>query len=137
MLKSTKLKLSPLSFIFLLALILLQSCGSDDTPTFDEQSADFDSLTLPGTYDITFASVDDGGTQVYEFNVNGSVLINYFDGTIDTENWSVTSNGQLAITGTVDDLFTLTSGDQSSGTIRVVLHDEDDTINTTGTINIQ
>lgn len=125
-------------FIFLLSLSLLQSCSdSDDSgkQNNDEQAADFDGASLPGIYDITFAS--ENGVHVYTFDVDGSVLINYADGTTDTENWEVNGNGELAITGSVDDLFTLTSGNQSSGTLDVILKDEDGTTNTTGTIEVQ
>jgi hypothetical protein len=136
--KGIKSTFAHLSFTFLLVLILLPSCGESDDPVVTKvQSANFDSSTLSGIYDITFAS--EVGIHVYEFDANGSVLIKYADGTTDTEMWSVNNSGQLAITGSVNDLFTLTSGDQFSGELNVILRDNDTTneTKTTGTIKRQ
>ena len=140
--KSSKISLKLVSSIFFITIVLLQSCSSSDDESdsvLNPQTANFISSTLPGTYNLVFAS--EAGTHVYNFNSNNTVLINYADGTVDTENWSVNSSGQLVIKGSVNDLFTITSGDQFSGNLNVLLREPEpqttNEIKTTGTITIQ
>ena len=140
MLKPNKISLRLVSIIFFLTIILLQSCSSTDDESdsvLNPQTANFISSTLPGTYNLVFAS--ENGTHVYKFNTDNTVLINYSDGTVDTEHWSVNNTGQLVIVGTINDLFTITSGDQFSGELNVFLREENQTdgTETTGTITIQ
>ena len=97
----------------------------------------FDAATLAGVYEVVGTNSDDfAGTHQYTFNENGSVDIVYEDGTADTESWSVNSGGQLVFSGTIADVFTLTSGSQSSGNMDLVIDDADGSpvLNTTGTI---
>jgi hypothetical protein len=97
----------------------------------------FDAATLAGVYEVVGTNSDDfAGTHQYTFNENGSVDIVYEDGTADTESWSVNSDGQLVFSGTIADVFTLTSGSQSSGNMDMVIDDADGSpvLNTTGTI---
>ena len=141
MLNSLKVNSKFLFSFFVISFFVLQSCSSSDDDDSNDMNPDvtvFDSGTLPGTYDITF--VGEAGVHVYEFKANGTVDIDYSDGTQDTENWMVNDDGALVITGSVNDLFTLTSGDQSSGNMDVILRDEGVTeggVNTTGTISKQ
>jgi len=124
--------------IFVFSFAVLQSCSSSDDEEVkdpDEDVAIFYSATLPGIYEITFAG--EAGVHVYEFKADGTVDIDYEDETTDTEDWMVNDDGALVITGSVDDLFTLTSGDQSSGNMDVILRDalgEEERVDTTGTI---
>lgn len=138
------LNLKTLTTIFLFALLSISSCGSSDnseSSEFPPQSADFNSDTLPGTYHITFEGEE--GTHTYLFYNNGTVLINYFDGTEDIENWLVNSSGQLSFSGSISDLFTLTDGDQFSGVMNVKLLDsgtddeDEEPFYTVGTIKKQ
>jgi hypothetical protein len=102
-----------------------------------ENDFSFDAGTLAGVYEVTGAAGGDfTGTHQYTFNENGSVDIVYEDGTADTESWSVNSGGQLVFSGTIADVFTLTSGSQSSGNMDLVIDDADGSpvLNTTGTI---
>jgi hypothetical protein len=97
----------------------------------------FDAATLAGVYEVVGTNSDYfAGTHQYTFNENGSVDIVYEDGTADTESWSVNSDGQLVFSGTIADVFTLTSGSQSSGNMDMVIDDADGSpaLNTTGTI---
>ena len=138
MIKALTYKLKVVSVFLLFTVVLLPSCSSSKNPEVQEpdpQTADFDSATLPGTYHIVFATEE--GTHIYQFNENGTVLITYADDTVDTENWAVNNSGQLAITGTVDDLFSLTSGSQASGTMNVILIGDAVEMFTTGTIELQ
>jgi len=98
----------------------------------------FDAMTLAGVYEVVGTNSDDfAGTHQYTFNENGTVDIVYEDGTADTESWSVNSDGQLVFSGTIADVFTLTSGSQSSGNMDIVIDDGDGSpvLNTTGTIS--
>lgn len=117
-----KLKCFPI-FLFVSVLVLTGCDDSDEGITIEPPTILFDSATLPGTYHMTFEN--EPGVHVYTFNANGKVLINYADGTTDEENWSVNAIGQLVIQGTVDDLFSLTSGTQASGELLVLLRDAD------------
>lgn len=97
----------------------------------------FDAAILAGVYEVVGAAGEGfAGTHQYTFNQNGTVDIVYADGTADTESWSVNSNGQLVFSGTIADVFTLTSGSQLSGDMDLVIDDADGSpvINTTGTI---
>ena len=102
------------------------------------EKLNFNAGTLPGKYNVVFAAVE--GIHKYSFNADGSVNIVWSDGTGGAESWSVNSSGQLIFSGSIADIFTLTSGDQSSGNLNVVLEDNDDgvhtLINTTGTIEL-
>ena len=102
-----------------------------------ENNFSFDATTLAGVYEVTGTAGDDfAGTHQYTFNENGSVGIVYADGTADTESWSVNNEGQLLFSGTIADVFTLTSGSQLSGNMDMVIDDADGSpvLNTTGTI---
>lgn len=120
--------------------ILLQESGTESafTGTIAKQTLAFDSATMTGAYILTFAT--QGGVQVYQFNADNSVLINSTENISSTESWSVNDVGQLVITGSVHDFFTLTSGDQTAGEVNVLLQDAAGTkpaVNTTGTIAVQ
>ncbi|GAA4087562.1 hypothetical protein [Zhongshania borealis] len=107
------------------------------TGTIERLDALFDAATLPGIYEVVGASDGDfAGTHRYTFKVNGTVDIVYHDGTADTESWSVNDDGQLVFSGSIADVFTLTSGSQSSGNMDLVIDDGDGSpvLNTTGTI---
>ncbi len=135
------LQLSKLKFytiFFLATAFLFTGCDESEDDEMELPTILFDSATLPGTYHMTFSGED--GIHSYDFDQNGTVLINYADQTVDTEDWSVNSIGQLVITGSVNDLFTLTSGSQASGTFVAFLREagETDTDNpVTGTIEQQ
>lgn len=139
MYKNHKIKLNLFAVIFLLTVSLFQSCSNEDDgsdQSSDEKTYKFDALTLPGTYDVTFAF--EQGVHVYKFDADGSVLIDYADGTLDTESWTVNSSGELVFSGTIEDVFTLTSGDQFSGKLKAIIQDKGGSKeNTTGTITLQ
>lgn len=97
------------------------------------EKLNFNADTLVGRYNVVFAAVE--GTHRYTFSADGTVFIIWADGTSQTVAWSVNNNGELVFSGSIDDIFTLTSGDQSSGNLNVVLKDNDE-INTTGTIEL-
>lgn len=136
------LKTAGLISAFSLSSIALVSCDDDNSSSNNNNSSEvvedvaiFYSATLPGIYEITFAG--EAGVHVYEFKADGTVDIVYGDGITETEDWMVNDDGALVITGSVDDLFTLTSGDQSSGNMDVILRDalgEEERVDTTGTI---
>lgn len=102
------------------------------------EKLNFNADTLVGRYNVVFAAVE--GTHRYTFSADGTVFIIWADGTSQTVAWSVNNNGELVFSGSIDDIFTLTSGDPSSGNLNVVLEDNDDgihtLINTTGTIEL-
>lgn len=105
------------------------------TQKFDGFS--FDAATLAGVYEVVGTNNDGfAGTHQYTFTENGTVDIVYADGTADSEFWSVNSDGQLVFSGTIADVFTLTSGSQSSGNMDIVVDDADGSpvLNSTGTI---
>jgi hypothetical protein len=115
---------------------------ADGSPVFNttgtiERIFSFDAATLAGVYEVVGTNSDEfSGTHQYTFNEGGTVVIVYEDGTEDTESWSVNSDGQLVFSGTIADVFTLTSGSQMSGNMDVVIDDADGSpvFNTTGTI---
>lgn len=120
-----------------LLAIFITACGgssSDDADPQESSTKSFDSLSLPGTYDITFT--DEQGVHRYVFDVNGSVQINWHDGEVDNESWAVNVDGQLIFSGSIADIFTLISGSQADGGMNVIIDDNDGSpiINTTGTI---
>jgi hypothetical protein len=93
--------------------------------------------TLPGVYEVV--GINDDGlpeTAQYTFNEDGSVVILFDDGSAETVSWLVNSDGQLVFSGTIADVFTLTSGNQMSGNMDVVIDNADGSpvFNTTGTI---
>ena len=102
-----------------------------------DTSASFDATTLAGVYEVVGAGTDDfAGTHQYTFKEDGSVDIVYEDGGTDSESWSVNIDGQLVFSGSIADIFTLTSGSQLSGNMELVIDDADGTavLNTMGTI---
>lgn len=95
----------------------------------------FKASTLPGIYNVSAFGVS--GTHQLTFIAGGSVNIIWGDGSTDTGTWSVNSSGQLLLSGlSFSDVLTLTSGDQSSGGLDLVLDDEDGVLKTTGTIKL-
>jgi hypothetical protein len=95
----------------------------------------FDAETLAGVYEVVGTNSDNfSETFQYTFKEDGTVKVVYGDGGSDDAFWSVNSDGQLVFSGPFDDVFTLTSGNQSSGNIDVVINDGDSVFNTTGTI---
>jgi hypothetical protein len=93
--------------------------------------------TLPGVYEVVGINGDGlPETAQYAFNEDGTVVILFDDGSADTESWLVNSDGQLVFSGTIADVFTLTSGSQMSGDMDVVIDNADGSpvFNTTGTI---
>jgi hypothetical protein len=97
----------------------------------------FYAATLPGVYEVV--GINDDGlpeTAQYTFNEDGSAVILFDDGSAETVSWLVNSDGQLVFSGTIADVFTLTSGNQMSGNMDVVIDNADGSpvFNTTGTI---
>ena len=99
----------------------------------------FNASTLPGTYNVVDAVTS--GTHVFIFNVDGTVAIAWEDGSSNTASWSVNADGQLIFSGPISDVFTITSGDQSSGDLDIIFEgtEEDGSyeyFQTTGTIEL-
>jgi hypothetical protein len=97
----------------------------------------FYAATLPGVYEVV--GINDDGlpeTAQYTFNEDGTVVILFDDGDAETVSWLVNSDGELVFSGTIADVFTLTSGNQMSGNMDVVIDNADGSpvFNTTGTI---
>jgi len=99
------------------------------------EKLNFKVSTLPGTYNVVAIGVE--GINRLTIKAGGSVDFVWGDGVEETGSWTVNSSGQLLLSGSsFSDILTLTSGDQSSGSLDLVLDDEDGLLYTTGTINL-
>lgn len=105
------------------------SDNSDTTDNSEDQSPSlrFDSSSLSGnvftiTYVETETSTDDA---TFSFNSNGQVSIVWGDEETDNATWTVNSEGKLVFGGSIADVITLTSGDVSSGTLSILVDDND------------
>ena len=99
------------------------------------ENLNFNTSTLPGIYNVEARAV--AGTHQFTFIDDGTVNIIWADGNEEFANWSVNNIGQLILSGpTFSDILTLTSGNQSSGDLDIVVDDEDGIFNTPGTIKL-
>jgi hypothetical protein len=101
--------------------------GETGAVNVEEPAFSFDATLLSGnvftiTYVETGTSTDDA---TFSFNSNDEVSIVWGDGETDSATWTVNSDGKLVFGGSIADVITLTSGDVNSGTLSILVDDND------------